>query len=273
MTKLHLTILALILTFSAIAQEEKTKEEKRYVPQAGDIAVGIDGGPLFDYVGNMFNGTQNNGLNFNENTLYLRYFIADNAAIRGVLSINNSTNINRFYVQDDAAFFEDPLTNKQLEDVQTQKNRNMMLRVGYQGFREYKRLVGFYGADLGFRYQKNSTIYEYGNQMTVLNPNPTTQWGNLSPRNLEVIGGSVKTIFVGAFTGAEYYFMPGFCVGGEFGLSYGTSFQGQSYSKRELMVETLHVEEDVATNPGSRWSNTNSQFPYTYGSLYFMIHF
>ncbi|MDD2563405.1 MAG: hypothetical protein PHU27_04245 [Salinivirgaceae bacterium] len=273
MRKLHLLLLALILTFSVIAQDEKPIEEKQYLPQAGSIAIGIDGGPIFDYLGNMFNGTINNGLNFNENTLYFRYYIADDAAIRAVLSINNSTNVNRFNIRDDAAFFADPLTGNELEDVQTIKNRDMMLRIGYQGFKGYKRLLGFYGADIGFRYERAKTAYEYGNQMTVLNPAPTTHWGSLATRDLELNNGAKKTISLGAFTGAEYYFMPGFCIGGEFGLSYGASFTGQTNSKEELIVGTVHVEREVAGNPGSRRTNLTTEFPYTYGSLYFMIHF
>ena len=273
MKKINISLLICFFAVSAFAQNEEPKEEKKYFPEAGNIGIGIDGGPVFNYLGNMFNGTEDNTLNLNSNMLYVRYFIADNAAIRGVLRINNATTVNRFYVRDDAAFFADPLSQKQLEDVMTLKNRDMMFRIGYQGFRGYKRLLGFYGADLGFRYQKTKTINEYGNQMTELNPTPTTNWGNLSPRTLEQNNGSQKSIFAGVFTGAEYYFLPKMCIGAEFGLSYGTTFESQSSAKQERMVGSIHVEEDIAVDPGSRWSATNTEFPYTYGSFYFMFHF
>ncbi len=262
MRKTIITISAIFATFAVFAQDETPKQEKVFFPVAGEIAVGLDGGPVLDYLGNMFNGTQDNILNLNDNRLYFRYFLSDNSAVRAVLGINNNTNVDRFYVRDDAAFFTDPLSQKQLEDVITMKNRDMMLRVGYQQFRGYKRLLGFFGADLGYRYQKNKTMFEYGNEMTTVNPTPTTNWGNLSPRTLEQKNGTVNSLFLGAFTGAEYYFLPKMCVGAEFGLSYGANFEKQTYRKQELMVGTIHVEEEVAVDPGSRWSATQTYPPH-----------
>jgi hypothetical protein len=273
MRKSIITFSAIFAVFALFAQDETPKQDKAYFPEAGEIAVGLDGGPVLNYLGNMFNGTQNNALNLNDNRLYFRYFLSDNSAVRAVIGITNNTVVDRFYVRDDADFFTNPLSQKQLEDVITMKNRDMMLRVGYQQFRGYKRLLGFYGADFGYRYQKNKTMFEYGNEMTTLNPTPTTNWGNLSPRTLEQNNGAINTIFLGAFTGAEYYFLPKMCIGAEFGLSYGAAFEKQTHRKRELMVGSLHVEEEVAIDPGSRWSATRTEFPYTYGSLYFMIHF
>lgn len=255
------------------AQDNNTNQEKIYTPQTGDIAIGIDGTPIFDYLGNSFNGNPANGLLVGDQKLYFRYFLTDNSAARITLKIANRTNTNRFYVKDDAAVAADPNSNKQVEDIEKVRVRDFELRAGYQQFRGYKRLIGFYGADIGYRYEKNSKSYTYGNEMTVLNPTPTTQWGNLGVRRLEDIGGAVNSFFAGIFTGAEYYLLPKMCVGAEFGLSYGASVEKQSYVKQETMVLTQHVEEEVAAKPGDSRRFTVTEFPYTFGNFYFVVHF
>ncbi|HOG18890.1 MAG TPA: hypothetical protein PKW37_00410 [Salinivirgaceae bacterium] len=271
-------ILALVFTIafgaaSLFAQDNEAKEEKIYTPESGDISIGIDGTPVFNYIGNMFNGNMGNAFNPGDTKFYFRYFLTDNSAARIVLGINNGTLIDHFYIDDDAALLLDPNSNAQLEDVMKVKTRDMEIRLGYQQFRGYKRLLGFYGADIGYRYQKIHRSFQYGNEMNELNPAPTTQWGNQAVRPLEINNGAINTIFAGVFTGAEYYLLPKICVGMELGLTYGVDFEKQSWTKQERMVLTQHVEEEVATDPGSRWRNTNTQFPYTYGNFYFAVHF
>ena len=273
MRKTIILLSAIFATFGLFAQDETSfkdetpKQEKMYVPQAGDIAIGIDGDPIFNYLGNMFAGTPNKGLI--NNGLYFRYFFTDKSAIRVVLEINNSTTINRDYVPDDAARFADPLSQKQLEDVWTNKNLDMNLRIGYQQFRGYRRVLGFYGFDLGYGYGRGNNLYQYGNEMTILNPNPSTGFGLGSPRPLERISRNIHSVFAGVFAGAEYYFLPKICIGTELGLTYGMSFKDQLNSKEELMVGTLHVEQNIADNPGGIGGSSTK----TYGRLYFMIHF
>lgn len=266
--------------FAAFAQDVPESTEtngsnngKQYLPQAGDIGVGIDGTPIFNYVGNMFNGTTNNSLNLGGNTLYFRYFLADDAAVRFVVSINSNGATDRYYVIDDAAFMLDPLSNKQIEDRYTYKQHSYNMSVGYQKFRGTKRLRGFYGADLGVGFYKYTDKYEYGNLMTVANTSPTTHWGNLGVRTLENKGATSINVHLGAFTGAEYYIMPKFCIGAEMGFVYGYQFEGQSYRTQERMVLTQYVEEEIALSPGETDWSAYTNFPYMYGNLYFMFHF
>ena len=269
-----LLVTCLLLTVSLRAQDEPAKEPKQYFPQAGSFGIGIDGGPIFDFIGNMFNGTANNGLNFNDNRLYFRYFLTDQSAVRAVISIGNTKDVNRHYVQDDAALAADPNSTKQLEDMHISKTRSYELRLGYQMFRDIWRLRGFFGGDIGYSYARTRDTYQYGNSMTALNPNPSTAlFGNAAVRNLEVNNGPVNSIFVGLFTGAEYYIMPNVALGGEFGFAYGGSWTGQTNAKQELMVESRHIEQDVAITPKSKSFTADTMFPYTYGSLYFVIHF
>jgi hypothetical protein len=271
-----------MLGFVAFAQDETetygkpSKGDSEYLSQAGDIGLGIDGTPFFDYFGNMFNGTTNNSLNLGTNTLYFRYFLADDAAVRIMLGIRTIHNVSKYYVQDDAAVFVNPLSREQLVDRRTYFGNGYAISAGYQMFRSYKKLRGFFGADLGYTFTKDKYVYEYGNQMTEVNPAPTSYyWGNVSERPLEYNYGANQNISLGIFTGAEYYFLPKVCIGAEFGLTSGISFTGQSFRTQERMVISQHVEEQIATNPPvSSWF-VQTLFPYPYfgGTLYFMVHF
>ncbi|HPW66327.1 MAG TPA: hypothetical protein PLY32_05500 [Salinivirgaceae bacterium] len=271
-------ILALVFTIafgtvSLFAQDDEAKQEKVYTPESGDFSIGLDGTPVFNYIGNMFNGNMGNAFNPGDNTFYFKYFLTDKSAARIVLGITNKTKFNRFYVGDDAALLIDPNSNAQLEDLEIDKKRDMGIRLGYQQFRGYKRLLGFYGADIGYRYEKTHLSYKYGNEMNELNPAPTTQWGNNAVRRLEVDNGAKNSIFAGVFTGAEYYLLPKICVGMELGLFYGVTLERQSWRKQERMVLTQHVEEEIAVEPSTAERETVTKFPYTYGNFYFAVHF
>jgi len=262
-----------------IAQDSLVSNNgNKYLPKAGDIAVGIDGDPIFTYVGNIFNGTQNNKLNLkDDNTLYFRYYLKDDAAIRIRLRIASTSDIDKYNVIDDAAKFVNPLSNKEVEDRRTIKSNDYELRVGYQQFRGYNRLQGFYGADLGFGYYKYNVKNEYGNKMNEVNPSPSTEIPGIiaGDRVVEQVSNNPsKTISLGVFAGAEYYFMPKVCIGLEFGLSYGKTWFGQEYTKSEHMVGSILETHDKVDQPaGSSYRSLNTVFPYSYGSFYFMIHF
>ncbi len=280
MKRILIILTACMLGFAAFAQEgsenpePKASNNGQYLPQAGDIGVGIDGSPIFYYIGNMFNGTTNNSLNLNDNTLYFRYFLDDNAAIRARVRINSSSSFDKFLVRDDAAFLLDPLSNKQLEDFRTTSSQDYQLSLGYQMFKGTNRLRGFYGADLGLGYSRNTTTYEYANQMTLANTSPTTAlFGNAGTRTLVSKGSPSINIGLGVFTGGEYYIMPKFCVGLELGFTYYYQYIGQSYFTQETMVFTQHVEQEIAGNSGGTSWNAWTTMPYMYGSLYFMFHF
>ncbi len=275
MKKIFIILAVFFFGLNAIAQDSLlvNKHGSVILPQKGDIAVGFDADPFLFYIGNMFNGNTNNNLNLGDNTLHFRYFLKDNQAIRLRLRIASTKNVNNFYIVDDAARAIDPLSRAQVEDRVTDKNRLYNIGVGYQIFRGSKRLKGFYGADIAFSYSQIITTYEYGNQMSELNPSPTTHFGLLSTRNLEVNNGAYKTIGIGVFAGAEYYFMPKICLGAELGLSYGHGWGSQGNTKGEQMVLSQLIKFDRADAPGNSNSTLNTAFPYTYGSLYLMIHF
>lgn len=284
--RLYSTIILLsVLSFGVFAQddysaafeqeqeEQKTTQGSEYFPKAGDFGIGFDATPFLYYLGNAFNGTEDNSLNLNDNTLYFRYFLSDNSAARVALRINSTKEVDNRYVSDDAAFMEDPLSQNQVEDRAIYSSNNYDLKLGYQMFRGKNRLRGFFGGDLFFGYAKYSEEFEYGNQMTVLNPIPTSAFGSGAERQLTRNYGSEFSVGVGAFTGAEYYFMSKACLGVELGLLYGQSFEGQSNESYETMVESIYVTGDREFSPGDRYRHLQTSMPSAYGNLYLMIHF
>lgn len=284
--RLYSTIILLsVLSFGVFAQddysaafeqeqeEQKTTQGSKYFPKAGDFGIGFDATPFLYYLGNAFNGTEDNSLNLNDNTLYFRYFLSDNSAARVALRINSTKEVDNRYVRDDAAFMEDPLSQNKVEDRAIYSRNNYELKLGYQVFRGENRLRGFFGADLFLGYSKENNEYEYGNQMTVLNPIPTSAFGSGAERQLTHNYGSKFSVGVGAFTGAEYYFMSKACLGVELGLLYGQSFEGQSNESYETMVESIYVTGDREISPGDRDRHLQTSMPSAYGNLYLMIHF
>ena len=274
MRKLNiLLVTCLVLTVSLNAQSDE-KEKIRYYPEQGDFGIGIDGTPIFDYLGNLFNGTNNNSLNIGDQTLYFRYFLTDETAVRLRFHFRNHRHTNKEYVLDDAARMLDENSTKQLEDMEIVREQDYKVAVGYQYFIDYRRVRGFFGGDLGYGREREKIEYQYGNTMNELNPTPTSKFGAApNGRYLEQHKGVVNSFFIGAFTGAEYYFHPKMCIGGELGISYGVEFTGQTWVSYETLDGAKRVEYDEAVKPKSKFSWTETGFPYTYGNLYFVIHF
>jgi len=125
-------IILLLFLFSSfnlfLAQEESTETENstfqskngfNVFPEKGDFAVGLSMSPIFNYLGNIFNGNTGNAspnanfmsnpqLSSPPNHLFAKYFLTDNTAVRATLEYGGTDNQNKLYVQDDAAIFADP---------------------------------------------------------------------------------------------------------------------------------------------------------------------
>ena len=60
-----LTIISIaLLPFVGVNAQDK---EKNYLPEAGDMALGVNLMPVFKYAGNLFNGNTNNGSTYYNN--------------------------------------------------------------------------------------------------------------------------------------------------------------------------------------------------------------
>ena len=281
--KIAITLLAFVSMQAATAQSDSTKMEvprvrNSYLPEKGNFAIGADATPLFDYVGNMMNGTIGNALDLSSPLIYAKYYLTDNTALRTVLGVNTSSDNQLFYVADDAARMANPLSNAQVTDNKIDKSNNYYLSFGLQKFIGEKRLRGFYGAQLFTEYGKDKATYTYGNPMTSLNPTPSSNWLYVAgERKLSEVTASDFMVGAGGIAGFEYYVAPMLCIGGEVSLNIVYTQKLQTYQKSEKMQSGKVVAIDKALSPGGHELNfqTSSFTPGTFQhvGLYVMLHF
>jgi hypothetical protein len=282
MKKLIYILVLLLFSVATFAQEtgDSTLHNKKgfpILPKKGDWAIGADASPYLSYLGNMLNNTSNNSLSLSENTLYGRYYLSDKSALRIKLFVYNSSNIQRAYVSDDNATALNSLSQAQVEDEYKSSYSSNELDLAYIKFRGYGRLQGFYGVEAGFSWSRSKYKYEYGNEMTTSNTNPSSYYTSVSnnQRILESDGGLYKNINLGLVAGVEYYFAPKMCIGTEITLKGAMGWKSQGNSKYEKYNGTDIVETDQANSPAyytgsSLYSNYSDNFG---GSLYLMFHF
>jgi hypothetical protein len=272
-------LLAICILQVANAQNDSIKTKaSSYLPEKGNFAIGVDATPLFDFVGNMFNGNVNNNFNMSSPLIYAKYYLTDMSALRVVLGVNTATDNQLFYVQDDAARLANPLSNAQVTDMRTDKTNGYYLSLGLQKFIGEKRLRGFYGGQFFTQYNKNKSEYAYGNPMTTLNPTPSSNFGYIAgERKLSEVTLSNFMVGAGGIAGFEYFVAPRLCIGGEVSLNVVYTQKLQTYKKSEKIVSDKTETVDKAVSPGGHELNfqTSSFTPNTFQhvGLYIMLHF
>ncbi len=245
------------------------------LPAKGDYGLGIDALPYLEYLGNVFNNTANNTLNIASTTLYGKYFLSNNTALRAKFCVVDNANTAKFYVTDDAEFVKDPLTKAQTEDWHITKSNTYAADLAYQKYRGYGRLKGFYGLQAGYAYNRLKNDYQYGNPMTVANQKPTSKfaYGTDNSRQLSDEGNINQTISVGTLAGVEFYFAPKMCIGIEMNLSLNYTWFEQYYGTFERVNGTSVEEYNRLVSPGGHNVNISTFRPANYGGLYVMFHF
>lgn len=285
MKKIIFSISLVLLGVSiAMAQDtddlNRDKKGRYILPEAGDIAIGIEASPFLRYFGNFFNDTQNNAspnLLFKDGqTIYAKYFIDDAMALRLNLGVAAFNNIDRRYVRNDLAFFNDPLSRDQVVDRQTNSYANYELGLGLELRRGYNRLQGFYGGGVIFGWEQASTKYTYGNPISDIFPNPSTHnfGGNILPgfdRMLHYKDGNIFYTGLNAFLGVEYFILPKISIGGEFGLAATYGIQGVSKYTYEHYTGSAIEEKLQLVSPGDR--DLGAFIVNPKGGIYIMFHF
>lgn len=261
MKKLILTLgLGLCLTsvFAQSTEQERqagttTKSGQVILPQTGDIAIGIDASNVLNYLGNSLNGNTNNHYGsgifnyedniFNAPSIYAKYFLSDNSAVRVKLHLGFDSYTQKSQVVDDAAVRADATSEAKLEDSYKNSLSGLGLRVGYEMRRGYGRLQGFYGAEVGLGFRGETDTYDYANGMYIDSAAPanngatSTTWAGLgnskTSRTTKKSSGSQFQGMVGGFLGVEYFVAPKLSIGGEFGLGLRFSSTGKSKTETE----------------------------------------
>ena len=257
------------------------------LPQAGDLALGLDASPILDYFGNMFNNSIHNStssfLRSSSPILYMRYHLSDKLALRARLQWKGNKQSSSFQVADQEALAKDPMSEAKVQDRKVIRNNGWTFGTGVQYFRGYGRLRGFVGCDLDYKVGRDVERYYYGNKMTSDNKTPlTSNWSsgsssNKSERLLVKSAGWVHNIGVGAFVGVEYYFLPKMCIGVESGARMNATLRGKGKEQSERFVGNTYHNDWVKTtdvNPDVDFTvATETPGDHFYANFYFMFHF
>ena len=250
------------------------------LPQAGDFAIGIDAVPYINFLGNALSSGGNNLNLNNSNTLYGKYYLDQNTAIRAELYSYHLNETFRNYVTDDAAVYNDPNSMAQVVDILKMQTHSYGIGVGIQKYRGYGRLRGTYGGQISYLRSKSQSDYTWGNAMNALNPSPTsTFWSTTGDfRYLNLNNEASNTVAIGALAGIEYFFLPKICIGGEVGLSYTYGWSKQSnYTYEEvqdLSGTPTRVEIERMLSPGDSYSAIQTWlYGAPAGRIYVLFHF
>lgn len=284
MKKYILFASACLLSLNLFAQQDKP--EKNYLPEEGDVTIGINAIPFLKYLGNCFSDAGDNTINAKKIggvpsvgfpvapglqnptiSIFGKYFLTDQTALRLNVGIGIGSKTQRKYVQDDAALAADPLSAAQVEDSYKYRSTGFSLAAGYEWRRGGKRLQGFWGGQAVVAYSNSKHFFNYGNAITEINQTPSqtsTVWDNpvsgqtvptLNPnignnsRLLQQNDGRSWTYGVGGFVGVEYYIAPKIAIGCEMSLNLLWTTEGKSLQKSERFNPDFNrVEENV------RWS-------------------
>jgi len=294
MKKIFIVFIVAMLSHGMYAQQDSatdrttnnlvSKHGVPILPQAGDFAIGVDALPYINFFGRFFSST--NGLQLGaDNTLYGKYYLDNNTAIRAEFYTSHVNSTDRNYVYDDAAMLLNPNSLAQVGDLLETKEHEYGIGVGLQKYRGYGRLRGTYGGQISYYRSTTTADYTWGNQMNGLNSAPSsTNWNNFrntyNPASRMVKGtmGAINSFAVTALAGVEYFFLPKICIGGEVGLSFVYSKQGQSnftYEEvQDISGTPTRLEIDRAVSPGdSELSVQTWQYGAPTGRIYVLFHF
>ncbi len=250
MKKLIGMSLALVISAWSFGQNDQiqNKKEQDLMPVAGEIGIGVNAIPVFNYFGDIFGlNTNNTTLDtnkfigyFGQQSLFGKYMLTDDNAIRVNLRVGQLNVATASDVINDAAGNPDSLT----VDYATSRQSDINVGIGYEFRRGKTRLRGIYGGEILWGRSRSHVNYTYGNAFGVTNPAPgTTDFGGgVTPlgtaaqvsRTISINNSAVNTLGLRVFAGIEYYFAPKICVGTEFGWSISGAWSGKSTSTTEF---------------------------------------
>lgn len=284
-------VAALFAGSVAFAQTTEVKDANDVVftPQAGDWAVGFNASPIFDYVGNMFNGNTSNSLNFAGNNsfvnptqqaIYGKYFKDENTAFRGSLRLMTSS--RNTVGQIDTATVSNS-TPSYVENTYKRSGAGVVLGFGLEKRKGHNKLQGYYGGEalitFGGSTPKLKNTYAVDLDSTSIANNVTsgTYQTAENGRVLTSKGGATFGFGVRGFIGAEYFFAPKISIAAEYGWGLSlTSTAGTTtvtenfgYETTAATTESFYTKE-VTTGKTSTFAIDTDNLG---GAIRLMFHF
>lgn len=256
---------------SAFAQDLTSKKGEPILPEAGDWAISMDADPIFQFVGNAFNGSTSNGapgagfLNAN-NTIIGKKFIDEKSAYRVLVRLGFTNQTTKAMIADATVTAAPvyPAAPTMVEDKFASKNTKIGIGVGKEFRRGKTRLQGYYGADAMIWISSTGSKYTYGNALatsgTVVTVASSTNFGtNLvandgfgnAGRITKTKSGMTFGIGVRGFIGAEYFVFPKISVGAEYGWGIGYQMSGKGKQTVESINAGTTIGEVETETAGS----------------------
>ena len=181
----------------------------------------MNANPVLNYVGNMFNGTQNNAVQefngvdgFNGGvTITGKYFLKDNLALDLGFGVNNNYNVTNNY--------NDAQDQEKLSSYGRNATTAFQAKVGAE-YRLFpgKRLQPLFGAALFYQHTNawNFTKATDGNNDGKTTYDNTGNNQNLAPFNNVVAGGATNAVGLIFNVGVEYFIIPQISLGANIDL-------------------------------------------------------
>lgn len=259
--KKNLFFVAALFTGSvAFAQTTEVKDfnETIVTPQAKDWAIGFNASPLFNYVGNMFNGTTNNSLNSafvnqtpnSSRAIYGKYFQDENTAFRGSLRLMSASGTSKINIDTATVNLSEP---SYIENTYKRSGGGIVLGLGMEKRKGHNRLQGYYGGEVlitfgGVTPKTKNTYAVTLDSANIANNVTTTIAGTdyHSAQNGRVLsskGGATFGLGLRGFIGAEYFFAPKISIAAEYG--WGLSLKNTG--AREIVTEHFDYANTSAT--------------------------
>lgn len=274
--KIKILLALACMMLASTTYVDAKKPEKNYLPEAGDVTIGVNAVPFLNYLGNMFGKMNDNkinpkkiggvpavpGLDNPTMSIFGKYFLTDQTALRLNVGIGINSITQSGYVTDDAAAVNDPLSVAEVEDTYKYRNSGMSIAVGYEWRRGSKRLQGFWGGQAILAYSNSKHFFGYGNTITEINQDPSqyddfNNWDfSVTQPTLENIGNNSRLLMqsdgrswtygLGGFVGVEYYIAPKISIGCEMSLNLLWTTGGKKYQKSERFNPDFNrVEENT----------------------------
>lgn len=274
--KIKILLASACMMLASTTYVDAKKPEKNYLPEAGDVTIGVNAVPFLNYLGNVFGKSDKNkinpekiggvpavpGLDNPTMSIFGKYFLTDQTALRLNVGIGINSITQSGYVTDDAAAVNDPLSVAEVEDTYKYRNSGMSIAVGYEWRRGSKRLQGFWGGQAILAYSNSKHFFGYGNAITEINQDPSqyddfNNWDfSVTPPTLENIGNNSRLLMqsdgrswtygLGGFVGVEYYIAPKISIGCEMSLNLLWTTGGKKYQKSERFNPDFNkVEENI----------------------------
>lgn len=288
-------------TVTNTGEDQVLKNKKGYdiLPKAGDIGLGFNTIPILDLIlgainpatpfsgsGNVVNYTSNSN-----NQIVGKYYLDNKTAIRARFGLNTLGGSVTNQVQDAEAMYRATMGTAddiaaaslvKVDDKVTFVKNNILVSLGIEKRRGYRRLQGFYGAEIGFGKQGSTEKMTYGNAFSDVHPVEfTNNFNSFSTSIQNPLSARVERttetkntggfrVGLRGFIGIEYFVFSKISIAAEYGWGYSIAAKRKSTSEREVynngqngaavFTETVDVDSKDVTRGFSVDNNNGSPF-------------